>query len=66
MMLALAGARNVRPALLMLGAAGALMRVGKKLSCSNLYCFIDTQGRGVLNPDEPACTKPFRQRQARP
>lgn len=34
-MLALAGARNVRPALLMLGAAGAHMRVGKKLSCSN-------------------------------
>jgi hypothetical protein len=35
-MLALAGARNVRPALLMLGAVGciALMRVGKKLSCS--------------------------------
>ena len=27
----------VRPALLMLGAAGAFMRVGKKLSCSNLY-----------------------------
>jgi hypothetical protein len=34
-MLALVCARDfARPALLMLGAVGALMRVGKKLSCS--------------------------------
>lgn len=52
MMLALAGARNVRPALLMLGAVGCIHARGQKTFLLNLYCYIDTQGRGVHGPDE--------------
>lgn len=48
-----------RPALLMLGAAGALMRVGKKLSCSNFIAYIDTQGRSVHGPDERGLERLF-------
>ena len=58
MMLALAGARNVRPALLMLGAAGTLMR-GQKTFLLNLHRYIDTQGRGVHGPDERGLERLF-------
>ena len=57
-MLALAGARNVRPALLMLGAAGTLMR-GQKTFLLNLHRYIDTQGRGVHGPDERGLERLF-------
>jgi len=56
----------VRPALLMLGAVGGIHARGQKTFLLNLYRLIDTQGRGVHGPDEPACAEPLRQRQARP
>ncbi len=58
-MLALAGARNVRPALLMLGAVDALNARGQKTFLLNLYRYIDTQGRGVHGPDERGLERLF-------
>jgi hypothetical protein len=58
-MLALVGARNVRPALLMLGAVGALNARGQKTFLLNLYRYIDTQGRGVHGPDERGLERLF-------
>ena len=51
-MLALACARNVRPALLMLGAAGCIHARGQKTFMLNLYRLIDTQGRSSAGPGE--------------
>ena len=58
-MLALAGARNVRPALLMLGAAGCIHARGQKTFLLNLHRYIDTQGRGVHGPDERGLERLF-------
>lgn len=59
MMLALAGVRNVRPALLMLGAAGCTHARGQKTFLLNLHRLIDTQGRGVHGPDERGLERLF-------
>jgi hypothetical protein len=58
-MLALAGARNVRPALLMLGGLVVLNAGWQKTFLLNLHRFIDTQGRGVHGPDERGLERLF-------
>lgn len=53
------GARNVRPALLMLGAVGCIHARGQKTFLLNLYRYIETQGRGVHGPDERGLERLF-------
>ena len=56
---ALAGARHVRPALLMLGGLVVLNARWQKTFLFNLHRFIDTQGRGVHGPDERGLERLF-------